>query len=97
MTLPKIKIGQPKPFMRAVVVLLLMTMFAAGYAATLFVTVPAENHDSNNLFQGALLIAFGAAWGYYLGNSSGAALAHEQVSDLVGKAPPPTTPPVGEG
>jgi hypothetical protein len=74
---------------RAVVVFIIMGLTALMFLATLFIAVPAVNHDDYKVAQGALLTAFAAAWGYYLGNSSGASMAREQVGKALDLAQPP--------
>ena len=74
---------------RAVIVLIIMALTCFMLVSTLFFVVPVANHDDYKEFQGALLTAFAAAWGYYLGNSSGASMAREQVGKALDLAQPP--------
>lgn len=59
-----------------------------GFAAA-YVYNPSETMN------GALIAAFAGAWGFYLGSSSGAAVAREQVTKALdlGVAAAPTTKP----
>ena len=79
---------------RAVVVFVIMGIFAVTFILMMFITPPQANHDSVSQFEGALILAFGAAYGYYLSNSSGAAQARDQVGkalDVAKAAAPDST------
>ena len=92
-----VKEGIPNKLdMRAVVVLGIMALFMFNNIGDFWIAI---NYSKINPLgmrmidtaQGAILTAFAAAWGYYLGNSSATALAREQVSRALALSPPPTT------
>lgn len=58
------------PDTRAVVATFIIVLFAVAYI-----------RDPNDTMQGALLMAFAGAWGYYLGSSKGAAEANNRLDD----------------
>lgn len=83
--------------MRAIVALIIMFLFGVGYAGTLFIVVPQQNHDTYEQFQGALLTAFAAAWGYFLGTSRSSTEKDATISALASGNPSQPQPGPTQG
>lgn len=66
----------PEVDMRAIVVLLVFAMFAWSYAEA----------PSDETMRGALIAAFAAAWGYYLGSSRSTTESRQQLADVTSQA-----------
>ena len=66
----------PEVDMRAIVVLLVFGMFAWSYG---------ESPDDETM-RGALIAAFAAAWGYYLGSSRSTTETRQQISEATEQA-----------
>ena len=77
--------------MRAFVVVCIFFLYAGGFVQAAWV----KNEDALKDYRTALLIAFAAAYGYYIGSSKGSADKSAAIRDQMPAPPdaPPKPPP----